>query len=240
MSEQPPVLPPPSGQPVYPPPSGPPAYPAFRPQGPGWNGPPPSNTMAIVALVLSFVPLGITAVVALILACIVLSRVRKGEARGRGMAVAALIISILWLVLITVLVVIAVRDEVKQGNAREAGTGEISVTKMRVGDCVTKIPDTTAVSTVDIVQCAKPHVGEVYATFDLDTDKDADQDTIDRLAEEGCVSHFAAFVGKDYSRSKIEVFYLRPMKGSLTVDDGVACFLTSPANTTGSLKGSKR
>ena len=196
--------------------------------------------MALAAMVCSFVPLGITWIAAIVMACIALSQIRRREASGRGMAITALIVSALWFALLVVVIVLAVADEQKKDKARDEGSGDISVTQTRAGDCLVTIPGETEVSTVKIVPCTEPHRGEVFAAFELDVPDDASQAAIDRLAEGGCVSRFPGYVGVSFQKSAQDLVYLRPVKGSVDLDSGVACILATEQATTGSQKGSKR
>jgi len=239
MSEQPPsgpgpfVLPPPAGEPL----------PAFRPAGPGWNGPPPSNKLAITALVLAILPIPLTWIVAIVLAIVVLVGVRKGEQRGRGMAIAALIISALWILALAALIGVGISENADQNKARDTGSGDISVTKIRAGDCLVTLPTEDPIYTVEIAPCAEAHQGEVFATFPIDLDSDAEQDAIDRLAEGGCTTRFEAYVGIDFNDSELDVTYLPPLARSIEIDNKVACIVTAPGGTkltTGSVQGSKR
>lgn len=237
MSEQQPpgpgpfVLPPPSGQPL----------PSFRPAGPGWNGPPPSNKMAIAALVCAILPIPLTWVAAIVLGIMVLVGVRKGEQRGQGMAIAALIICAIWIALVTIAIAAGVSEVVDQAKARDTGSGDISVTKIRVGDCLVELPTAAEVYTVEIAPCAEPHRGEVFATFPIDLDSDAEQSAIDRLAEGGCTTRFIKYVGVDFNDSELDVTYLPPLASTMAIDNKVACLVTvGGKETTGSLKGSKR
>ncbi|WP_245850585.1 DUF4190 domain-containing protein [Mycobacterium angelicum] len=112
MTDQPPEYPPPP--PPTPPPGGygypPPApgyggYPppapggyGYPPPSPGYLSPqvPPTNTMAIAALVSSLVGwlcFGIGAVLGLIFGIISLNQIKQSGERGRGMAIAGIVIS---------------------------------------------------------------------------------------------------------------------------------------------------
>lgn len=79
------ATPPPAAPPAYP---NPPAYPAYgQPATPGAYSP-PTNTLAIVALVLSF----FVSIGGIICGHIALSQIKRTGEGGRGLAIAALII----------------------------------------------------------------------------------------------------------------------------------------------------
>lgn len=232
--------PPPSQPPIPTPPPEP--YPAFpREQYPQGSGKPPSSTMAVWALVLAIIPAGITWIVGAVLAIVVLVRVGKNEARGKGLAIAALVIVGLWTVFVVVRVVDAVQDDKRRDDARNTGTGEIGVLSARVGDCLGTLPSTDVNTTLDLIPCAEPHRAEVYALFDVKAGEDPDQTEIDRLAEGGCASRFDGYIGTSYARSKLDVMYLPPLASSPVQDDGVICLVVDGQEpTVGSLKNANR
>lgn len=254
MSEQPPPYPSsdwtppgatqPPAAPVPQPPYGTPPPP---PQGYGYPPPPvpptqPSKTMAIIALILAIIPCGISWIAAIVLAVIVLVKAKKGAARGRGLAIAALVISVLWLVVGIVVVAVAISEEVKKDNAREAGAGTISVVDLKVGDCLVDSVLGKTLVDVEITPCAKTHRGEVYAVFSLAEGSDPTQDAIDELSGEGCAARFESYVGVRYGRSTLDFTYVSPAKRSMALNDEAVCIvaLKDEAETVGSLKDSKR
>ena len=176
--------PPAYGQPAY----GQPAYPAAPPPGqPGQPsypqyGAPATNEagkgLAITALIASF--FGCTcigALVAIPLAIVVLMRGKDGRNHGKGMAIAALVISVLSL-LIGVGIAIAI-------NYASQFEG---VNDLKAGQCITAtgLTDESADSVTEIksVSCSDSHDGEVLATVELTADQ-ADNYT-DTQSEEIC------------------------------------------------------
>lgn len=262
MSEQPPQYPgpgwtppgeappaPPAPQTPYPPQAPPVPQPGFAypppPPGAYPGGPPvppqPSNTLAIIALILAVLPCGITWIAAIVLAIIVLSRVKKGTARGSGLAIAALVISVLWLIAAAVGTVLVVNEVTKYDAARDANEGKISTDMIKQGDCFSELPDGEEIRTVLIIPCEKEHAGEVYAVFSIDPEKGASQNDIYDLAEDGCSSRFQDFIGVSARETELEFSLIAPDKDAVDLDDDVACYVYAPGETsTGSLEGSKR
>jgi hypothetical protein len=156
---------PPAGQPPY----GQPAY----GQQPGYQQYPaapvnqePGKGMAIAALVISFfgcVVLG--ALIAIPLAIVVLVRSRDGVNRGKGLAIAAILVSLLTLAIPVVGLV--------------AGVSYVNsltdVNDLEPGDCITAdgLTDEEAEEVTDIktVSCSEDHDGEVLATLELTADQ---------------------------------------------------------------------
>jgi hypothetical protein len=161
----PPAAPPPYGQPGAPgqPAYGAPSYPSPMP-GPAE----PSKGMAITALVLSI--LGCTcigALVAIPLAIVVLVRGRDGRNHGKGLAIAALIISVISLI------GVAVGGYFLYDYAKDLK----DVESLKTGDCITAKGLTdkteTGVTQIRSVGCSDKHDGEVLSTGTLTADEAA-------------------------------------------------------------------
>jgi hypothetical protein len=167
--------PPPYGDPSTP--AAPPAYgqPPFPTYGAPTYGAPtygapsaaePGKGMAIAALISSL--LGCTcigALVAIPLAIVVLVRSRDGRNHGKGLAIAALIISALYIVGL-VIGGYAVYDYAKDFK---------NVEDLKAGQCITAdgLTDETATGVTQIksVSCSTRHDGEVLATSQLTGDE---------------------------------------------------------------------
>lgn len=92
------VTPPPPAAPTAPPaaptpPPAQPAYPAYGQPAQGYYAP-PTNTLAIVAMILSLVGLltGITAIVGAILGHVAMGQIKRTGENGRGFALTAIIV----------------------------------------------------------------------------------------------------------------------------------------------------
>jgi hypothetical protein len=229
-----------------------------RPQGdyygPSYQ-PPASKAMAGWALALSILTcwgVGTLVSIGLGIAVLVKSQ-RDGRNHGKGLAIAALIINALWIVATVVIVVLMVTGTIEIDDSERDPDGEISkeqdisLTSLRVGDClgigVLAEMRSEGLFEVNVVPCSEPHSGELFHLFDLaDGDYPGDDEVI-RLAETGCLDAFRAYVGVPPARSTIGVTYNHPVAiGWRIADDrGVYCFLSeADESTTGSLKGAKR
>ncbi|GEP36776.1 hypothetical protein NPS01_04390 [Nocardioides psychrotolerans] len=150
-----------------------PPYGNAYPASPGGMEPPKGKGMAIAALVLAFIPCGLTTLVSLVLAIVVLAK--KGG--GKGLAIAAIVIDIIVVILLVALVAAGVI------------LGGESVDSLKTGDCVTaKGLDASdeAVSQIKKVGCGEKHDGEVLATVTLSGDDVADfgDDSSNTLCDE--------------------------------------------------------
>jgi hypothetical protein len=155
------------GQPSY----AQPAQPAYAQPVPQYGATAPDQPgkgMAIAALIISFfgcVVLG--ALIAIPLAVVVLLRSRDGRNHGKGLAIAAIVVSLVTLAIPVIGVV--------------AGVSYVSsltdVNDLEPGDCITAkgLTDSSSDSVTEIksVSCSHDHDGEVLATLEL-TQQQAD------------------------------------------------------------------
>ena len=142
-------LPPPG--PYVPPPPQP--YSAPRP-GPNPPPPPRTNWWAIGSLVFGILG-GV--VISVICGIVALKKARNGQQSGRGMAIAGLVLSGLWVLLLVA----------GTGIYLLTDKGSVTADKLKVGDCLAKLPDSSRVASVDVVPCAQPHKGEVFAVLTM-------------------------------------------------------------------------
>ncbi len=134
---------------------------------------PPGKGMAIAALVLSILACGLTNIVSVVLAIIVLRRSKDGRDHGKGLAIAALVINVLVLIGVIALIALGV-----------VLSGE-SVDSLKQGQCVTANglnDDDEPVSQIEIVDCETAHDGEVTATKSLPAAEAEDYDIGDSEA----------------------------------------------------------
>lgn len=216
--------------------------------------PPPTfagrpRRLAVAALVLAILPVPLGWVPAFALAVVVVFLAGKGLEGGRGLAIAALVISSAWMVLAVIGTVVAavLTEDPRSGEATASGpddsglSGDVRVGALEEGDCLANtIPNERVVHTVEVVPCSEEHVGEVFATFELPGTGPLRQRDIDRLSDGGCTRRFSTFVGMGYSESELELSWLSPLKDSIATDRWVTCIVEDPERTTGSLEGVER
>ena len=214
-------------------------YPAY-PRHPGMDQEraPGSKTTAIWALVLSIVPIPLAWLAAVILSIIVLRDSKYSRDNGKGMAISALIVVPVWIVVLILAVALNSNHAQRDSSGDVFGGGDVSVIKIRVGDCLVDTPGASAQLTVKLTQCSKPHRQEAYANFDLAKGAFPGQHEVDRLSEGGCFARFKDYVGIDPVKSSLEVVYLRPLEPSWGVTHEVTCLISDGTSSTGSLKDS--
>jgi hypothetical protein len=209
--------------------------------GYGYDAGPPSKALAGWSLGLAIFPNCITWTLAIVFACIVISRSKDGRDHGKKMSVAALIIVAVWVAIaIAVVAVLAATGADRDETGRVTDGGRASVLDLRVGDCLPDPGDTGRKQTVDLVECDLPHRAEVYALFDIEGEYTTDQE-VTHLAESGCYDRFKGYVGVAPGKSSLTIYFIRPLNEvTFRQDPGVSCIALAADQLTTTLKGSRR
>ena len=241
----------PDGQGAYPPA----AY-GGAPYGRLPSGPPQSKALGGWALGLAIAfCLPFATLVSIVLAIVTLVQSRDGRDRGRGLAIAALVIDgvVVLVSIVAVLVVIGVASvptsPERDSQGRVTERHEISTFDIREGDCVDDPAlmaagdDQIEVARAQAVPCGQAHDLEAYLVFDLQGDDYPGGRTVVRRATLGCLQGFADFVGRSYRSSEAEFWTYYPQQRSWDVldDRAVVCLVGIPdEKTTGTLEDSQR
>ncbi|MFJ9518551.1 DUF4190 domain-containing protein [Kitasatospora sp. NPDC101801] len=153
---------------AYPPPAAP-GYPVGAPAAWGqgyWNGPPPppqgTNGLAITSLVLGILGFGCFLwVLGLGFGIGALGQIRRRPQRGKGLAVAGIVLSCLWGLLIIGMAGVFVA----KGDFDDIGS-TTNVFSLEPGDCVQERTEEQGkvVQRFTVVSCSEPHHGEVFGS----------------------------------------------------------------------------
>ncbi|WP_260761675.1 DUF4190 domain-containing protein [Mycobacterium sp. SMC-4] len=198
--------------------------------GPGDGGhqphhppPPRTNWWAIVSLVF-----GLIGGVVISLACGVVGLLKsKQYGRGRGMSIAGIVLSVLWMVGVGVAIVIY----------SLSGSGNVTATDVAEGDCLAEIPEGDRVLRVQTVDCAQPHAGEVFAVLTV-PDGQFPGDAAIAAYHEQCGPALESYSPAAVTDDSVQLYVLYPTEQ--TWDDGdraVTCIATLDPPRTGSLRG---
>ena len=122
------------------------------PQRPGGT-----NGWAIAAFVVGI--LGGT-ILSVIFAIVALFQIRGRHQRGRGLAIAALVVSAAWIAIITSVIAYGLSTRGKTVHA----------TDLTTGDCIKHTYESELPASVTRVRCDRPHYGEVFAVETLPAD----------------------------------------------------------------------
>lgn len=228
----PPAGPPPAGLPPadypqagYPPPGYPPA------SLPSAGGPPQTGTngFAIAALVL-----GILGVLGAVFGFIALSQIRRTGQGGRGLAIAGIALSGIWVLVIIISVIaifVTAADRDASGTITEGGS--VSATALKVGDCLADLQDSTNVTSLPGVPCSVPHEGEVYAVYDLPDGAYPGQAEVEAQVQSDCSARLDAYAPQTVGDSSIGLYFVYPLEANwATGDHEVVCVATAVSGTT--------
>ncbi|MFD0537956.1 DUF4190 domain-containing protein [Actinomadura luteofluorescens] len=220
----------PGPQAPYPPP--PPPMPGDHgPGSPYGSGAEKTNGLAIAAFVTGL--LGCLGVVGLVLGAVALSQISKKGGKGRGLAIAGIVLSCLWIV--GGIAAFALSGDGSSGGAgatpkvTQTKPKEVDAKKMKVGDCIndnsgatsTATEEPVEVESVKIVPCAGPHDGEVTAVFRLKGFVMPPEARLQQLASNGCKLRTQARINRDPAARGIANSYYYPTADSWKSGDRV-------------------
>lgn len=124
--------------------------------------------------------------------------------------------------------------------------GGTSVLGLEVGQCISdQAPEGEQVSAVPIVDCAEPHVGEIYALPRLPDGEFPGAESVSTSARTLCADpEFQTFVGVPIDQTTLGVNYLVPSAETWNDRDDreIVCIVGNAdrTTTTGSLRGANR
>ncbi|WP_436738743.1 DUF4190 domain-containing protein [Streptomyces sp. BBFR102] len=176
--------------------------------GYGYPAPqPPVNGLAVASLVtgvLFFVP-----ALGLILGALALPSVKRRRERGKGLAVAGMILSSCGLALWTLMLATGGFSAFMEGFREGMREGSGTPFTLRVGDCFDVPGGGLEGETYDVdkIDCARPHDGEVFGAFDLpDGDAYPGEDRIDAIADRRCTALVDGYAGRSAGDLPEDVF----------------------------------
>ena len=218
----------------------------FTRQGPGPGGPPggpgrrasapgKANSFAVASLILGL--LGITvigAVAGIVLGILALGQIRRTGQRGRGLAIAGVAISALWLVLIGAYFVLhggknpspppastGHSSSPTPGPSSTASHGPLStnVFALRPGQCFQNPPASQTVlgvTYVTVVPCSTPHNAQAFVQFNATGTSYPGVDALKRQADTGCHARIRKSVQTSKIKNSMTLHYLYPLQSSWT------------------------
>ncbi|WP_430783458.1 DUF4190 domain-containing protein [Actinoplanes sp. G11-F43] len=221
------VPPDPFPQPA-PPAAGPYPYPP-QPYGPppGYPPPPPrTNGFAIGALIISICGgLGIGTALGYVFGFLALSQIKRQPQKGRGMAIAAIVIASLHLVALAGALIYGVADEARD---RKAGIQDTDVTALKTGDCVREFDVSSTIYDLPVVACTAPHSAEIYHTFTFPDGEYPGAAAVEAESSDKCVSAFDPY--DSAANENIEIYYMYPQNAiEWRRDRTVLCIADDPA-----------
>ncbi|WNZ08919.1 DUF4190 domain-containing protein [Streptomyces sp. 11x1] len=209
---------------------------------PAWAPTPPVNGLAIAALVLGvlcFLP-GI----GVVLGVVALAQIRKRGERGKGMAVAGIVLSTVGALLMTLAFTTGGARDAYEGfrSAASGAGGTFSVAKGECFDSRSGSLEGYAYD-VDIVPCDGAHDAEVFASFAM-PDGGGDfpgDDAVTEVADDRCHPYSEAYAMDTWALpADVDVYYFTPTRESWRYGDReITCMFGNvdpKAHLTGSLR----
>jgi hypothetical protein len=199
----------------------------YQAPSPSYYAPPPpapkTNWWAVVSVITGAIGMVLLSV---IFGLVGLNRAKYGQG-GRGLAIAGLVLSGLWVLGAAVVVVFMLT----------IGKGTVSATDVKVGDCLKEIPGNTKVFTVDTVGCDETHAGEVFAVLRMPEGDFPGQSAIDEYQNK-CEPALASYAPSAITDDSVQLYVLYPTEETWKQGDrAVTCIATLDPPRTRSLKG---
>lgn len=109
-------------------------------------------------------------------------------------------------------------------------------TDVAVGDCLKDLPENTTVITLDTIDCAEPHGGEVYAVLEMPEGAYPGQAKIDEY-QNRCPDELADFSPDAMTDDEVGIYVLYPTPQTWEAGDrAVTCIATLEPKRAGSLQ----
>jgi hypothetical protein len=214
-------------------PPGPPGAPG-RPGGPGEQaGTGKTDGFAIASLLLGLAGITIIgAVLGIVFGIMALRRIGRTGRRGRGMAIAGLVFSVVWLLLIGAFFVFGSGKSPTQPSASgghsspptaqpsaSAGHGSLStnVFALHPGQCFQNPPASQTVlgvTYVTVVPCTKPHNAQAFVQFTVKGTTWPGTQALKRQADTGCHARIKGNVQASKIKTSMTLHYLYPLEAS--------------------------
>ena len=198
-----------------------------------------TNGLAVAALccgLAAAVPVaGVIAIVLGVVALHQLRQVRGSGQRGRGMAIAGIVLgtlgALVWAALLVIGIISAVTSEPARDTAGQVtDTSEVFVDDLAAGDCFSG-GRTDEIDLVTAVPCAQPHESQVVTTFELPDAAYPGEDEVIAAAEEGCTAKVDSLV-TDTADEDLEPSFIYPDSYTWRGDRSVLCLVEAPTGTT--------
>ena len=221
--------------PLYPQPSpwGDPAS-AYAPQAPK----PGTNGFAIAALVFGIIPVCFIGVVFAIVALVQIGKTRQ---KGKGFAIAGLVLSGLWLIGIVTAGVIGSLDKAdRDASGAVTKEGKILTDDLKVGDCFNGLEDFkvgTTIASVTGVPCAELHEAQAFGEVPLKGSKYPGTEVLQRQEQgQACIDKLEEVAPKTFKAQNVGVIWIYPQKLSWKLGNHhLTCVAISVGRSTGTV-----
>ena len=194
----------------------PPQHPPPGQWSAGYAPPPPATPQSVNGFAVAALILGIIGVfvLGLVFGFVALRQIKRTGQAGRGQAIAGIVLSIVWMVVITVVVVLVVMTGATRGEGGEISSGgSIGVEMLSLGDCLNNLEEGTQLS-VEAVPCAEPHQAQVYAVSTFEGGPYPGDDSLGKDTEQRCVDLMRTDFPEAFADDTVQVFFFHPTSDS--------------------------
>ena len=115
--------------------------------------------------------------------------------------------------------------------------GSVNATDVAVGNCITQIPDSSRVVTMQAVPCNQNHAGEVYAVLNMPDGNYPGQSAID-ADQKKCPGELQSYAPSATKDDTVGIYVLYPTQETWDRGDrAVTCIATLNPQRSASIKG---
>ncbi len=188
-----------------------------------FDSPARTNGFAIASLVLGIIG---GAVISAIFGFVALGKIKRTGDRGRGMAVAGIFLSVMWVIILLTVTVGNLGRATRGSNGQINKGGTLSVFSLHVGDCFNLPSSLSSIQAVTAIPCTQSHDAQVFATFTLSGS--TYPANIKQLGDQGCEGRKGS-VNTSLITSSINIYGFYPDQNGW--DNGsrnVQCVISNP------------
>jgi len=192
------------GQPQYP-------YQQYQAYQYGAQPPKPgTNGFAIAAFIFGLIGGVILSVIFGIIALVQIPRRQQG---GRGFAIAGLVLSGLWIIVVVAVIVGGGFSVNSNPPSGVSNPGQVNIFSLRVGDCFQNPPASQTalgVTDVTVVACTTPHNAQAFAQFDATDSSYPGSPALIKESQHGCQNRIKDNVDQSKITSTMSLHFLFP------------------------------
>ncbi len=210
---------------------------AYGDRGYGYESPRKGGTngLAIASFVLGILgALTLTAIAGIVFGIVALVKIRNVAQKGKGFAIAGLVLSAVWLVgLVTLIAVLgATQAQRSPATGQVSKKGSVSIFALRLGDCFDNPDSSQAITSVTAIPCAQRHDTQVFAQFGASGSGYPGAASLKQQANKGCNSRIAGSVDRSKVSATMSIRFIFPEEGSWFLGQRrITCLIVAAAGS---------
>jgi len=194
--------------------------------------------MAVTSFVLGLLGVvGISAILGIVLGIVALRRIRATLQRGRGWAIAGIVLGSVWLVVAVALVATGTILGSTTPTPSAGSSQGVDPFALTTGDCFNN-PAVTAGHTTDVASvvrttCTKPHNAQIFATFSAGSSASYPGSAkLTNIASSGCSARAKTSLTGSLITSSMQIRLLFPLQSSWAAGHRtISCIIYSATTT---------